>query len=309
MEIHKMGHEEVDRIETEMKEIVKQLGRDVSLKKFIEDLREDKGNFFTSKEELLAVGREIVFDKIYPRLTRLFDSIPKTKLEVNETPSSEYPAGFYLAGTEDGSRPGKYSLNTFKHDSQPKYDMISLSLHEAVPGHHLQGSYMLEKPGVAQFRKVLEDRNYFQSPSRFPFYTAYVEGWALYCETLGTELGLYNDPLDRFGHLSADMFRACRLVVDTGMHAMGWSMEDAVTFMLEHSAASKDNIQGEVRRYITWPGQAVGYKVGQLKILELRRKAERKLGEKFDIKTFHKLVLDSAGPLDVLENKIDQYIQ
>jgi len=308
-QIHQMGLQEVNRIETEMMDIIKELGHQASLKQFIEDLRVDKSNFFSSKEELLAAGKEIVFDKIYPRLTKLFTNIPRTALEVNETPSAEYPAAFYLAGTEDGSRPGKYSLNTFKFDSQPRYEMISLSLHEACPGHHLQGSYLLEKPGVAGFRKAMEDRNYFQSPSRFPFYTAYVEGWALYCETLGTELGLYEDPLDRFGHLSEDIFRACRLVVDTGMHALGWTMEQAVQYMLDHSAASRENIEGEVRRYVTWPGQAVGYKVGQIKILELRRRAKREIGEKFDIRTFHNIVLDCAGPLDILESKIEQYIQ
>ena len=154
----------------------------------------------------------------------------------------------------------------------------------------------------------MEDRNYFQSPSRFPFYTAYVEGWALYCETLGTELGLYTDPLDRFGHLSEDIFRACRLVVDTGMHAMGWSMERAVDYMMEHSAASRDNVEGEVQRYVTWPGQAVGYKVGQIKILQLRQRAKDRLGDKFDIKRFHDVVLDCAGPLDILEAKVNEYI-
>ena len=154
----------------------------------------------------------------------------------------------------------------------------------------------------------MEDRNYFQSPSRFPFYTAYVEGWALYCETLGTELGLYDDPLDRFGHLSEDIFRACRLVVDTGLHARGWTMARAVDYMMEHSAASRDNIEGEVRRYVTWPGQAVGYKVGQMKILLLRQMAKKKLGDKFDIKKFHDIVLDCAGPLDILEKHVNEYI-
>ena len=140
-QIHQMGHAEVNRIEAEMKEIMQQLGQEVSLKQFIENLREDKSNFFRSKEELLAAGKEIVFDKIYPRLTQLFTAVPRTKLEVNETPSAEYPAAFYLAGTEDGSRPGKYSLNTFKFSSQPRYEMTSLSLHEACPGHHLQARY------------------------------------------------------------------------------------------------------------------------------------------------------------------------
>ena len=151
-EIHNLGLKEVERIETEMREIIKQLGLDMSLKDFIEKLRNDKTNFFNSADELLAAGQDIVFNQIYPRLTQIFTAVPRTKLEINSTPSGEYPAGFYLAGTEDGSRPARYSLNTFKYDSQPRYDMISLSLHEACPGHHLQGSFLLEKTGVPQFR-------------------------------------------------------------------------------------------------------------------------------------------------------------
>ena len=151
-EIHNLGLEEVKRIETEMREIIKQLGLEMTLKDFIEKLRDDKTHYFNSPDELLEAGQDIVFNKIYPRLSQIFTSVPRTKLEINSTPSGEYPAGFYLAGTEDGSRPARYSLNTFKFDSQPKYDMISLSLHEACPGHHLQGSYLLEKTGVPQFR-------------------------------------------------------------------------------------------------------------------------------------------------------------
>ena len=187
--------------------------------------------------------------------------------------------------------------------------MVSLSLHETNPGHHLQGSYMLEREGMPQFRKVMEDRVYSQSPSRFPINTAYVEGWGLYSETLGHDLGLYDDPMDRYGHLSEEIFRACRLVVDTGMHAMGWSMDQAVQYMMDHSAASKENIVGEVNRYVTWPGQAVGYKIGQMKIIELRKKAEEALGEKFDIKEFHEVVLRSAGPLYILEKQVEHFIR
>lgn len=307
-EIHQMGLKEVARIEDEMNEIKLQLGDDIPLKDFIEKLRVDKTNYFQAPNELLESGHDIVFNKIYPNLTKIFTAVPRTKLVINETPSGDYPAGFYLAGTEDGSRPAAYSLNAVKYDSQPKYEMISLSLHEACPGHHLQGSYLLEKSGVPEFRKVMEDRNYFQSPSRFPFYTAFVEGWALYCETLGTELGLYDNPLDRFGHLSEDIFRACRLVVDTGMHALGWTIDMAVDYMMEHSAASRDNIVGEVNRYVTWPGQAVGYKVGQMKILELREMAKKELEDKFDIKKFHDAVLESAGPVNILEKNVMAYI-
>jgi len=155
----------------------------------------------------------------------------------------------------------------------------------------------------------MEDRAYSQAPTRFPINTAYVEGWGLYSETLGHDLGLYSDPMDRYGHLSEEIFRACRLVVDTGMHALGWSRDQAVQYMMEHTAASKENIVGEVDRYVTWPGQAVGYKIGQMKILELRKRAEQELGEKFDIKEFHEVVLKAAGPLDLLERKVEEHIR
>jgi len=186
--------------------------------------------------------------------------------------------------------------------------MISLALHETNPGHHLQGSFTLEQEGFPMFRKLMEDRIYSQSPSRFPINTAYVEGWGLYSETLGFDLGLYSDPLDRYGHLSAEIFRACRLVVDTGMHALGWSREKAADYMATHSAASLENVKGEVDRYVTWPGQAVGYKIGQIKIRELRTKAEAELGDKFNIKDFHQVVLEAAGPLNILEQQIQQFI-
>ena len=307
-EIHDMGLKEVERIEGEMKEIIKEMGLQLSLKEFIEKLRNDKRNFFNSEQELLDAFHTIIFDQINPQLPTFFHKCPKSKLEITKAPMADYPAAYYIAGTEDGSRPGKLFVNTFKFDSQPRYEMISLALHESYPGHHLQFSYMLETEGIPQFRKVMEDRVYSQAPSRFPTNTAYVEGWGLYSETLGHDLGLYKDPMDRYGHLSEEIFRACRLVVDTGMHALGWSTEEAVQYMTEHSAASKENIVGEVDRYVTWPGQAVGYKVGQMKIIQLRKKAEKALGDKFDIKDFHAVVLKSAGPLYILEKQVDLWI-
>lgn len=307
-QIHEMGIQEVARIEEEMKEIIKELGYKLSLSDFMEKLRTDKSNYFDSEQELLDAFSHIIHNKINPKLKNIFHSVPTAKLEITRTPMADYPAAFYIAGTEDGSRPGKLFVNTFKFDSQPRYEMVSLSLHESNPGHHLQGSYMLEHSGIPMFRKVMEDRVYSQAPSRFPINTAYVEGWGLYSETLGFDLGLYNDPMDRYGHLSEEIFRACRLVVDTGMHALGWSIDQAVQYMIDHSAASKENIVGEVNRYVTWPGQAVGYKVGQLKIIELRRKAEEALMEKFDLKTFHDIVLRAAGPLNILEQQVNLWI-
>ncbi|CAB4063337.1 GUF1 [Lepeophtheirus salmonis] len=204
-------------------------------------------------------------------------------------------------GTKDGKRPGRFYVNTHNYKSQPIYESISLSLHEGNPGHHLQSSYLLEQPDLPQFRSAMEDRIYTQAPSRFPIDTAYVEGWALYCEELGFDLDLYDNPYERYGHLSEAAFRACRLVVDTGMHALGWSQENAIQYMHDHTAASLENIESEIKRYITWPGQATGYKIGQLKIRALREIAEAALKEKFDIRDFHEIVLMSAGPLDIVE--------
>jgi len=310
-EIHDKGLEEVERIETEMKEIVIEMGYNLTLPEFIQVLRNDKANYFNSPEELMAAFHEIIENRINPRILDLFHTEPQTKLEIVEVPPStpDAPAAYYIAGTADGKRPGRLFVNTNKYDSQPRYEMISLSLHETNPGHHLQGSYMVESTGLPSFRKVMEDRIYAQTPSRFPINTAYTEGWGLYSESLGFDLNLYNDPLDRYGHLSEEIFRACRLVVDTGMHALGWSREDAVNYMLAHTAASPENIRGEVDRYVTWPGQATGYKIGQLKIRELRTKAQTSLADKFNIKDFHEVVLKSAGPLYILEAQVNKYIQ
>jgi len=306
-QIHQKGHQEVERIEEEMKQIIKQLGLSVGLSEFIQQLRDDKNNFYQSSEELLAAFDDIIRQKIEPQLTKLFLAGPKSGLDITNSPMADYPAAFYIAGTPDGARSSKLFVNTFKFCSQPKYEMVSLSLHEANPGHHLQADYIIQR-SWPEFRKVMEDRVYSQAPSRFPINTAYVEGWALYCETLGKELGVYSDPMDWYGHLSEEIFRAARLVVDTGMHALGWTRDQAISYMLEHTAASKENIEGEVDRYITWPGQATGYKIGQLRIIELRKRAEAKMGTNFDLKEFHQVVLNSCGPLDILEKKVDDYI-
>ena len=293
-EIHQRGLEEVQRIEDEMRVIIQELGLNLSLEEFITQLRNDKKNFFGSADELLGAFHTIIWDRVEPQLNKIFKAKPKGALEITNTPMADYPAAFYIAGTSDGARPSKLFVNTHKFDSQPRYEMVSLSLHEALPGHHLQGDY-IQRDDWPEFRKVMEDRAYSQAPTRFPINTAYVEGWGLYSETLGHDLGLYSDPMDRYGHLSEEIFRACRLVVDTGMHALGWSRDQAVQYMLDHTAASKENIVGEVDRYVTWPGQAVGYKIGQMKILELRRRTEQALGERFDIKEFHEVKMASIS--------------
>jgi len=306
--VHSLGLQEVERIEGEMKEIIHEMGLELSLSEFTEKMRDDPTNYCGTSEELMEGFRHIIHKRILPELPALFHRLPASELELTHTPMADYPAAYYILGTEDGSRPGKFFVNTFKFSSQPKYEMVSLSLHEGLPGHHLQGCHTLEADNMPRFRKVMEDRVYSQAPSRFPINTAYVEGWGLYSETLGGELGVYSDPLDRYGHLSEEIFRACRLVVDTGIHWLDWPLDRAVQYMVDHTAASRENIVGEVNRYVTWPGQATGYKVGQLRLLELRALAQRELGDKFELKDFHQTVLNSAGPLNILEQQVQRLI-
>jgi uncharacterized protein (DUF885 family) len=203
---------------------------------------------------------------------------------------------YYWEGAGDGSRAGAYFINTYDLPSRPLYELEALSLHEAVPGHHLQIALQQELD-LPEFR-------------RFEGFTAFVEGWGLYAERLGLEVGFYTDPYSDYGRLTYEMWRACRLVVDTGMHALGWSREQAIAFLMENTALTELNVRNEVDRYITWPGQALAYKMGELKIRELRRRAEERLGDGFDVRTFHDAVLrDGAIPLDVLEAKIEGWIE
>jgi len=307
-QIHKMGLIEVVRIETAMKQIVRSLGHDMSLKDFNDKIRNDKDQYFGTEQEVIDAFKDIVENKVMPNLTKIFHNLPKHKMEVVPSETRSGPAAYYINGTADGSRPGKFFVNrNFK--AQPKYDMMTLALHEGNPGHHLQASFLLAQgEDVPEFRKVMEDRSYFQCPSRFPINTAYCEGWGLYAESLGFDLGLYDDPYDRYGHLSAEIFRAARLVVDTGIHALGWTREQAVSYMMEHSASSRGHTEQEVDRYITWPGQALGYKMGQIRIRQMRQEAEEKMGDSFDIRAFHEVVLKSSGPMEVLQEEVSKYI-
>ena len=313
-QIHEIGLKEVNRIEGNMKNIlVNELNKgNIELRNFFNELRNDSKFFFKTSEELMEHFKQILNIRINPKLESLFWSPPKLPLEVVEMPThmGDGPAAYYIAGTADGARAGKFFVNTKRFDSQPRYECISLALHEGNPGHHLQSSYsMVTEPPLPTFRQVMEDRSYYLAPSRFPINTAFVEGWALYCENLGNDLNIYTDPYDRIGHYSEEIFRACRLVVDTGMHALGWSRQQAVDFMKKHSAASEENIGSEINRYITWPGQAVGYKIGEMRIKEMRKKAEDNLKEKFDIRDFHEVILRSAGPLDIVEKEVSRYIE
>lgn len=297
-EIHRIGLDEVARIQAGMEAVMHRTGFKGDLKAFGEFLRSDPRFFYKSPEELLAGYRDIC-KRADAELPRFFGRLPRLTYGVLAVPdyaAESKPAAYYESGSLEAGRPGYFRVNTSHFDKRPKWQMETLALHESVPGHHLQialAQELDEKP------ELLRERGY----------TAYIEGWGLYCEWLGTEMGFYKDPYADFGRLTFEMWRAARLVVDTGLHAFGWSRERAIAYLREHTALSESNIEVEVDRYLVWPGQALAYKVGQLKILELRRRAESALGEKFDVRAFHDVVLgDGAVPLSVLERRVDDWV-
>lgn len=297
-EIHEIGKREVARIHKEMESIINQVGFKGSFADFLTVLRTDKRFYYTNPDDLVA-GYSYIAKRADGKLPELFAELPRTPYGVRVIPDYEAPAqttAYYQAGAADGSRAGLYMLNTYKLDTRPKYEMEALTLHESVPGHHLQIARAQELKGLPDFR-------------RNAGYTAYVEGWGLYAESLGTEMGFYTDPYSKFGQLTYEMWRACRLVVDTGMHQFGWSRQQAIDFMKENTAKTENDIIVEVDRYIVWPGQALAYKIGELKIKELREKARKELGTKFDVRRFHNAVLDDGPlPLDILESRINKWI-
>lgn len=297
-EIHEIGLNEVARIEEEMRVVMKKTGFDGDLAKFGEFLRSDPQFFYTKPEDLLAGYRDIC-KRADAELPRLFGKLPRMTYGVKAVPdyaALSKPTAYYEGGSFEAARPGYFVANTSKLDSRPKWEMTALALHEAVPGHHLQIALAQE---MDEKHEMLRER----------FYTAYVEGWGLYAESLGTEMGMYKDPYADFGRLTYEIWRAVRLVVDTGLHSMGWTREQAIAYFREHTAKSDHDIAVEVDRYLVWPGQALAYKVGQLRILELRHRAEKELGKKFDIRKFHDAVLaEGVLPLDVLDERIGAWI-
>jgi uncharacterized protein (DUF885 family) len=308
--IHAAGLAEVARIRAEMMQVIARtdwsaadparaaLDEDARFAAFIAYLRTDPRFYCTSAEELLARYREVC-KRIDPKLPALFKTLPRLTYGVREIPRFMAPAqttAYYQPGSPQRGEPGYFYANTYALEQRPTYEFVPLSLHEAVPGHHFQIALAQELEGVREFRKDLDS-------------TAYTEGWALYAERLGIEMGLFADPYDDFGRLLYEMWRATRLVVDTGIHAFGWSRDRAIEYMRTNTALSELNIVNEVDRYIGWPGQATGYKIGELEMRALRAKAEAALGKDFDIRTFHDaILLEGPLPLDVLAQKIDAWI-
>lgn len=298
--IHDLGLKEVARIRGEMEQVKTRVGFEGDLPGFFRFLQDDPRFYYTRADDLIAGYRDLKKD-IDARLPKFFADFPKADYEVRpvEPFRAESAAGaMYQSPSADGSRPGIFYVNTHNLKAQPKFGMETLSLHEAAPGHHFQISIQQELESLPRFRRFGGN------------YVAYVEGWALYAESIGKEMGLFTDPYQYYGRLSDEMLRALRLVVDTGLHTRGWSREKAIQYMIDNSSMARSDVEAEVERYIANPGQALGYKIGQIRIRELRSKSEAALGAKFDLKEFHSQVLrDGALPMDILEAKIDRWIE
>lgn len=297
-QIHRLGLDEVARIRGEMDAIIEELAFEGDFREFLEFLRTDPRFYYQDPEELLEAYRATA-KRIDPELVRLFGKLPRTPYGVRPIPESIAPdttTAYYSRPAANGSRPGYYYVNLYRPEMRPKYEIEVLTVHEAVPGHHLQIALAQELVGLPEFRK-------------YSGFTAFVEGWGLYSETLGDDLGLYQDPYSRFGALTYQMWRAVRLVVDTGMHAKGWTRQQAIGFFMDNAAKTELDIVNEIDRYIGNPGQALAYKVGQLKISELRAEAEARLGDEFDLRAFHDHLLGAGAlPLDLLEQRMDRWL-
>ena len=297
-EIHRLGLNEVKRIRGEMQLIIDELEFDGDFADFLHFLRTDPQFYYETAEELFE-GYLAVSKRIDPLIVKLFGKLPRMPYGLRPIPDNIAPdttTAYYNQPAADGSRPGYYYVNLYRPEVRPKYEMEVLSVHEAVPGHHLQIALQMELEDIPEFRKYID-------------FTAFTEGWGLYSESLGYEMGLYKDPYSLFGALTYDMWRAVRLVVDTGMHYRGWTRQQSIDFFMDNAAKTETDIVNEIDRYISWPGQALAYKIGQLKMLELRRKCERTLGDNFDFKAFHDEMLGAGAlPMEILETRMNRWL-
>jgi uncharacterized protein (DUF885 family) len=297
-QIHEIGLTEVKRIRAEMDKVIGSTGFTGSFRDFTEFLRTDPRFYYDLADDLVNAYR-VIAKKIDPQLAHLFGKLPRLPYGVTPIPAFKAPSqttAYYEPGSPQAGRPGYYYVNTYNLKARPKWEMEALSMHEAVPGHHLQIALAQEIQDAPEFRKHIG-------------YSSFVEGWALYAESLGEEMGFYKDPYSKFGQLTYEMWRAVRLVVDTGMHSMGWTRDQAIQFFRDNTGKTDQDIVVEIDRYIVWPGQALAYKIGQRKIRELRSEAESKLGARFNIRAFHDAVLEQgAVPLGILESHVKDWI-
>ena len=296
--IHETGLAEVKRIRAAMDSVIASTGFKGSFADFTKFLRTDTRFFYTDSASLVRAYRDVA-KRVDPELVRMFGRLPRLPYGVVTIPAyaqKSQTTAYYQQGSLEAGRPGRYFVNTYALDTRPTWEMEALTLHESVPGHHLQIALAQELPNVPEFR-------------RFGGYTAFVEGWALYSESLGTEMGFYQDPYSKFGQLTYQMWRAVRLVLDTGLHSMGWSRDQAIRYFVENSAKTEHDITVEVDRYIVWPGQALAYKTGELEIVRLRALAQAELGARFDIRAFHDEVLGAGPlPLELLDARVREWI-
>jgi uncharacterized protein (DUF885 family) len=297
-EIHDIGLAEVARLDAAMEKTKNEAGFKGSMAEFFHFLRTDPRFFSKTPEELLRAYRD-VSKRIDPELVKISKTLPRMPYGVRAIPDNIAPdttTAYYQGGAADGTRPGYYYVNLYKPETRPSWEMMALSLHEAVPGHHLQFARALELPDMPLFRKTA-------------YFVAYGEGWALYAEQLGYDMGLYDDPYERFGQLTYEQWRAVRLVVDTGMHAFGWTRQQAIDYFKAHSAKTDQDIVNEVDRYIAWPGQALAYKIGQIRISQMRQRAEQALGSRFDLRAFNDAILETGSvPLQALEARMATWL-